>query len=312
MRARSYQKALAKLGADVHYVTAGLASYSTMPTFRETYGEFVPERQKSISTERYEGYTVHYVPYTMQFNYVRMQRVYSVLNHLKPDIVQTFSTISWTPLDAAILKPWLGYKLFTGNHTTASVFPLAQRSSSRWEPERLKNTFTREFCGQIVSMFAEKCYAATIDCADVAIRFLGVPTKKVDIIPLGVDTEVFFPAITPALVNERAKTRCELGYEPNKVVCIYTGRFADDKNPLLLAKAVERLILAGRPFCSLFFGDGVQYNEIQKCVGATVRKFVPFAELAKYYRAADIGCVADAGINVHARCRCVWTSPCRE
>jgi glycosyltransferase involved in cell wall biosynthesis len=282
-------KALAKLGADVHYVTAGLPSYSTMPAFSETYGEFVPERQKNISTERFDGYTVHYVPYKIQLNYVRMQGVYALLSQLKPEIVQTYSTISWTPFDAAILKPWLGYKLFTGNHTTASVFPLAQRPSSRWERQRLKNTFTREFCGQFVSMFAEKCYAATIDCADVAVRFFGVPTAKVDVIPLGVNTDIFFPATTPSLANERAETRRELGFEPTDTVCIYTGRFADDKNPLLLAKAVERLIAAGRPFRSLFFGAGMQYKEIQQCVGATVRKFVPFAELAKYYRCADIG-----------------------
>jgi glycosyltransferase involved in cell wall biosynthesis len=282
-------KALAHLGADVHFVTAGLPSYSAMPDFQETYRDSMFEPQKAVMTERYEGYTIHYLPYKTSFNYVRMEGLSRKLRELRPDIVQTFPTVSWTPLEAALLKPWYGYKLFTGNHTTASVFPLAQRTSSRWEPERLKNTLTRELCGHIVSMFAEKCYAATVDCADVAVRFFGVPEGKIDVIPLGVDTETFFPATTPELIDERAAVRGELGFAPDSIVCIYTGRFSEGKNPLLLAKAVEKLDSTGLPFRSLFFGDGVQFKEIAKCGGATVRKFVPFHQLAKYYRAADIG-----------------------
>src|ERR1017187_6741158 len=186
-------KALAQLGADVHYVTAGLPPYNAMPNFPETYGEFISEAQKGVTTERHEGYTVHFLPYRMQFGYVRMQGLYAKLRELNPDIVQTFATISWTALDAALIKPRLGYKFFVGNHTTASVFPLAQRVSSRWERDRIKNTLTRELCGRVVSVFAEKCYAATVDCADVAVRFFGVPAPKIDTIPLGVDTDTFFP-----------------------------------------------------------------------------------------------------------------------
>jgi len=35
--------------------------------------------------------------------------------------------------------------------------------------------------------------------------------------------------------------RTQLGFAPSDIVCVYTGRFGADKNPLLLAKAIARL-----------------------------------------------------------------------
>lgn len=213
-------KALAKLGAEVHYVTAGLPAYTMMADFKETYGKFPAGLGPGTKKEEYEGYTVHFLPHRIQLGYVRMLGILEKLREIKPDIVQTFSPISWGPLNAALIKRRLGYGLFTGNHTTASVFPLARRSSHPWEMERIKNLLTRTICGRFVSLSTEKCYAATTDCGYVATTFLGVPEDKIDVLPLGVDTDVFFPAVSTKDIQERADVRKELGFAPDDILCI--------------------------------------------------------------------------------------------
>jgi glycosyltransferase involved in cell wall biosynthesis len=148
---------------------------------------------------------------------------------------------------------------------------------------------TRSLPGWLVSLFTEKCYAITSDCAEVAARFFGVPRNKIDICPLGVDTEIFKPISSPDERQARFQTRQRLGFSDSDIVCVYTGRLGEDKNPLLLARAVAQLIAAGEPFRGLFVGNGVQAQAIQSCSGSVTHAFVPVQELGDLYRAADIG-----------------------
>jgi glycosyltransferase involved in cell wall biosynthesis len=74
-------------------------------------------------------------------------------------------------------------------------------------------------------------------------------------------------------------------------VCIYTGRFSKDKNPLCLAKAITQLTTEGWPFRGLFVGNGpaADVEAIRACRGCVIQPFVPTCELPPYYWAADIG-----------------------
>ena len=98
----------------------------------------------------------------------------------------------------------------------------------------------------------------------------------------------FKPPEEPELAQRRVEVRARLGYHPDNMVCIYTGRFTEDKNPLALAQAVDQLAVARRPVYSLFIGDGPQKTAIEACRNAQVVPFMRHRELADYYRAADI------------------------
>ena len=63
---------------------------------------------------------------------------------------------------------------------------------------------------------------------------------------------------------------------------------AEMKNPLLLAKAIQRLRGEGRNFKGLFIGDGVQRAEIEKYADCVVLDFMRFNDLGDYYRSVDI------------------------
>jgi glycosyltransferase involved in cell wall biosynthesis len=201
-------------------------------------------------------------------------------------VVQTFSHVTFAPIQIALHKQGSDHLLFTGNHMTASVFPLAQSKSKWWHRASLINLFMRKLPGVYVSRHIVKCFGATSDCSRVATEFLGVPREKIVTIPLGVDTDIFHPSESD---KDKESERVDLGYSPDDIVCIYTGRFTKDKNPLLLAQAVDALADVDNRFKGLFFGAGEQREAIGKCRNVKIMGFVPFHNLAKYYRLADIG-----------------------
>lgn len=280
--------ALAAAGAEVHLITTRLAPYFRIAEFAQTYGQFV-ETGGDAEIEDYRGVRVHYLPHRRQFGHVRMQGLGARLAVIRPDIVQVHQAIGWIPLDAAIAKRRLGFKFFSGTNYTKSVFPLANREHSIFDREFLKTMLLRGVPGRFISKASEKCYAATVDCADVATRFFGVERAKVDICPLGVDTTIFFPRRSHTDEQARQHFRAELGVEPSEIMCIYSGRFTEDKNPLLLAQAVVKLRQEGRPVRGLFVGNGPQVTAIAACDGCIVRAFVPVTELGNVFRASDIG-----------------------
>jgi glycosyltransferase involved in cell wall biosynthesis len=141
--------------------------------------------------------------------------------------------------------------------------------------------------GKLLSGSYKRCYAATVDAKLVAEKYMGVPPEKCVVTPLGVDTHVFKPSTDPTLRQER-KTR--LGFDSSDFVVLYTGRFAYDKNPLLLAKAID--LLQKKSYTrikGLFVGSGDQKKDIESCAACTIVDFVPYFELYQFYQIADLG-----------------------
>lgn len=284
-------KSMAKLGVDVHVVTTNLLPYYQTKDFERTYSALIKkEDQNNDETiQEFDGYKIHRLRYKKSLGYTRLLGLKKKLEELNPDVVQTFASVGWIPLDASLLKTYLKYKLFVTNHTTASVFPLAQQKKRWWHKDYLKNFLVRWLPGRLASFSSEKCYVATPDCADIAFRFLGIQKSKINICPLGVDTDIFGPCQSFEELQERARWRKKFGFSESDIVCIYTGRFSTDKNPALLAQAIEQLTAKGEPFKGLFVGNGVQEEEIRNTAGCQVHPFVNVKELNKFFWMADIG-----------------------
>lgn len=274
---------------DVHYVTAGLPVYHNIADFERTYGEFQKSAPPVGSTRQVEDYTVHFIDWKRTAAGIKMIDLGEKLAELQPDIVQTFQHVAWAPLDAALWQRKVGYRLFTGNHTTASVFPLANRKTNYLDRMWLKEFVRRGIPGRFISSRMELCYGATVDCSDVAHRFLGVPSNKLKTLPLGVDTDIFHPSIDDAQYQQSRTLRNQLGVADHEIMCVYTGRFTPDKNPLLLAQAVAELRASGSPYRAVFFGEGPQREAIGSMEGTVVHPFVHYNQLGTLFRAADIG-----------------------
>lgn len=280
-------KYFGRMGHETHLITADLAGNTWLPSFNNVYGSFAKSLPAGFSRTQ-DDHTLHVLPHTITAGYERIVGLGEKLNHLRPDVVQTTTPIGWNTLQAARYKFKLGYKLFTGNHHHASVFPLAQRPDSL-SRERIACFIKRTVPGRMVGLVTEKCYAITTDCADVAVRFFGVPSQKVDVCSLGVDTDLFSRTFLDSEQQGRATQRRELGFADTDIVCIYSGRFTDDKNPLLLAQAIDELARHGERFRGLFVGNGPQSESIKAFSASVIHPFVDVKELPQLFRAADIG-----------------------
>ncbi len=186
-------KYFARLGVETHVVASDLPCYYRQQADSKVYNGFIEPLQPG-SVEVGDGFTLHILGHKKTFGHMRMTGLREKLGWIRPDIVQTSTPIGWIALDAARFKASFGYKLFTGSHHHASVFSLATNPAPLWSAERLKCLALRTIPGRMVSQVTEKCHAITEDCADVAARFFGVPRSKLEICPLGVDTELFHPA----------------------------------------------------------------------------------------------------------------------
>jgi glycosyltransferase involved in cell wall biosynthesis len=281
---------MGELGIDMHVITLDLPPYYMFPDVRKAYDEFSSEKLVPGTTEQMDGFQLHIVGHRKQLGYVRGVGLKEKIAELKPDIVQTMAAISWIPVDCAVLKRKLGFKLFTASHYTASVFPLATAGLPKYHPQMIKAFLTRFLHGRWVSWHTERFYGATSDCTDVAVRFFGVEPKKTAQSELGVNTSVFYPATTEEDREASKQIRERFNISDDEIFVLYTGRFFPEKQPIVLAHAIAKLQAMGEPYRAVFMGSGEQKDGIEACDGCTVSPFVPFVELGSYFRAADIGC----------------------
>jgi alpha-1,6-mannosyltransferase len=109
------------------------------------------------------------------------------------------------------------------------------------------------------------------------------------LVPLGVNTRNFSPA-----PDDSAETREGLGIEPGRLLLLYVGRLAPEKNTAKLFEAFA-ILAKRRPgeFELLVIGDGPQREQLRRLEAETrsvksIRYCTDPLELARYYRAADL------------------------
>ena len=113
--------------------------------------------------------------------------------------------------------------------------------------------------------------------------------RNVRFVRLGVNTAVFKP-----VPDDRAATRQSLGVDRGRILLLYAGRLAREKNTQTLLRAFEILHLRRQnKFHLVIIGDGPQRDKVRKLqrrLGniSWISYCADSIDLARYYRAADL------------------------
>lgn len=284
-------KALSSLGHEVYLITTNAQVYFNSPCYSQTYEPFLGPGIVDCCMKEIDGYMLHRLPFVRwkMNRLIQIKGLYSRLLEIRPHVVQVLDVSCLSTLQAALISMMFEFKLFGESHIHASVF-IANDNRMR-----LVNTMKWFVYGNTIGRYNnarfEKCYPISSDAADIVVKYFGISRKKIKMCSLGVDTDFFKPPNSDSSYQVRAAFRDELTFKPSEIVCVYTGRLTEDKNPLCLAKAIDLLVEKGRPFRGLFVGNGTEeyVSLIRQCRGCVVHPFVPMDELPKFYWSSDVG-----------------------
>ena len=281
-------RALAKRGHDVHIITSRGKVFFNDPLYKKTYEKFFgPPVEPKGKYKLAENLTLHRLDFAIIAKTFYFFDLANTLREIKPDVVHMLDVISPFTLQFFYYGRRMKFNVYTANHYVLSVLSVHKEWDKAFSLLKMEWLLFKVLPGKLLSGYYRRCYAATVDAKFVAEKYMGVPPEKCYVTPLGVDTDVF-RKITD--VNEIEGRRKTYGLTKSDFVVLYTGRFAPDKNPLILAKAIDQLQKSGhRHIKGLFVGSGEQKNEIQACEACSIVDFVPYHELYKFYQIADIG-----------------------
>jgi glycosyltransferase involved in cell wall biosynthesis len=281
-------KALHDLGCEVHVVTSDMQIYATNERlYKDVYEPNLGPPMVSPGVKRLNGFTLHRLKHYRSRYGVGLVDLDEKLRNIKPDIVYLFEINTEHTLQVVNLKQELHYKIYTESRLHRSVYQPPKTIKSK-----LRHYFRETLKWRKIGCSFEKCYPTAPDVMFVITKYFGQSKDKCVLSSLAVDTTVFKPVKTKEEEIRRTQTRNELGFEDDDIVCIYTGRFTDDKGPVILAKAIDYLQhISETSFKGLFIGagDSIQLQEIESCSGCSIHPFVKSNELVKFYQAADIG-----------------------
>jgi glycosyltransferase involved in cell wall biosynthesis len=280
-------RAMAKLGHDVHIITSTAQVYYNHEFYEKAYQKYLGDPIQPVGSFEVDNVHVHRLPFFNIKSKIILKGLILKVNSINPDVVTTFEHVSIDTLKLSFLKIFKKYKLFTSNHAVLSVYPTAKNWSQLSFTKKAVWFFTEWIPGRFTNLFIEKCFAVTIDAAQIAVEYRGVSKNKVKVTTLGVDTDAFHP-------NEidKLNVRKKWNFADDEIVCIFTGKLIVQKQPVLVAQAIAILAKKGYKIKGFFVAEGPLKDEVLSYDNCQIIDLQPFKELPSFFRMADIAIFA--------------------
>jgi len=274
-------KAQQKHGHDVTIVTS--ERYFPFPNYCQAYAKLLGNR--ILRKGEFAEYGIKVIRKAVLFEYnqfLLLKDLKRTLIDLSPDLIISHCLefpVAWQT--ARIKAKYL--------RNTKMIF------DSHSGTYRKRNHRKRQFIGWAWQLFmrrlllkvASKIVAVSDDGKSTLEKYFGLTSADIDVVPLGVDTDLFQRDI-----EERRKVRAGYGIGANDILGITTGKIGEFKGTRQLLDALPRLFdeYASLKFIFVVFpGDEKLMTRIRtlnpgRCF---LSDSVPAEILAKYYSAAD-------------------------
>jgi glycosyltransferase involved in cell wall biosynthesis len=275
-----------KMGHDVCVVTSD--RYAPLPDFSGTMGKILGQRYVGHGVFDEEGLRVVRLPMLLEFaSDNALLGLKSALADFSPDVVHAHGVSAPTTLLTIICKVFLHYKVVVDCHMDYSL-----ESKSKVRRTIFYLLSRNPVCRWILSK--ADGYIAVAQSAKLWLsREWGIPDDKIQVIPLGADTAVFFPSSV-----KREMMRKRLGVGKRDILIVYAGKLVPEKDIEILLWASALLSQAHRNTKLLIIGDGPReyVDELRQVISRCKMRqnvfFHPFQHrtvLPDYYNAGDIG-----------------------
>ncbi|MBK7130556.1 MAG: glycosyltransferase family 4 protein [Crocinitomicaceae bacterium] len=278
-------RALAQKGCDVHIVTSTSQKFSTSADYKNTYETFLGPPYTDEGVYQENGVTIHRLPVTFFKTEVLPKKVFKTLRKIKPDVVHIFDIGSLLTFKLAVFSLFLKYKFINSNHIHYSVFPMFRSWKNMSWIKKTKWKLLHTLPGKFIYRQTYLSICPHEEGRELSILFFGFKRNKTLVKSLSVDTQVYHPIS----LRDKNELKMKYGFVENDFVLVYSGRFSEDKNPLVLAKAVEILNKNNSKIKGLFIGNGPQEDEIKSRESCVIHPFTNQETLSKLYAMSDVG-----------------------
>jgi len=221
------------------------------------------------------------------YHQIWLSKLYATIKKLHPDVVHMHNCGNVSALRISLIKRKLNFNLLCDEHSHLSI--MRKRNFIKRNIARIQKIAIRNILKNTDSFVA-----IAPDVRNVMTDIYGLPKKGISIIPLGVDTNLFY-----FCERSRNEIRQKFGIGENVSVIVYAGKLIPDKGPHILVKsALDILRNKKAELKVLLIGNGnrnyieIIKNEIKLSKFNSYfiwHKFVEKTELYKFYSAADVG-----------------------
>jgi len=272
----------AKRDNEVYVITSD--RYAPVPNYEESWGGFLGPRLQGTGREVRNGITIIRLKSLAEWGTRPwIADLISTVREIKADVVLVHGSTSLTAFRVVLSRKKLGVPVFIDNHM---VFSECRGGVSGAAFYWVLKGFNKVFQHRV-----EKYYGVAQECVDVLLSREGIDPSRVKLLPLGVDTEIFFP------MDDRLSLRKSLGIPQEAIVLLQTGKLTRVKGPDILAAAAFQLMRENENIHLVFLGgmdeairavisDIFSENECRSRL-----HLFPFAtthELNRYFNTADV------------------------
>jgi glycosyltransferase involved in cell wall biosynthesis len=274
----------ARLGHDVEIITSDrIPDY---PGFDRLLGGIFRSRILGAGTCEQDGIRIHRLPCLESAGQVYLVGLRSKLKVIGPDIVQSHGAFSPSTIQTILYSKRLGYRLFIDDHS----------HKTNYHAEGLVRRSYVSILRVIYRITDEsiECFMPVTDSArEILMSELKIPTKKIELFPLGADTRRF-----KKLAQLRESGRSKYGIADETVVIVSAGKFTESKDVDVLIKAFGQIVKRNQNAMLLLVGNGAEryMSRLKEIADGVVPRekvrfidFVRNADLPIIYNSSDIG-----------------------
>ena len=279
-----------KMGHDVYVIASDmLYPFSNIEKMFKDSGIKYTGRKRKDRLSIIDGLKVYWLPHYIEYNdFILCRGVKKTLEKIKPDIVFAHESRQGLTCQAAFYKDNLGFKLVVDQHDFYHKIPGKIKTLLR----NIEYFGFRKFLIDYNLRKADKIIAVTKPTREFLIKSHKVNPKKIELIELGVDTDLYCHR-----KNEAIKLRKKLGIKEDEVILMFVGTIFRRKNLELLMNAFNEiykdykttLLIVGE-------GDKEYMNELRSLAKKLnlgnkmiFNGFAKRKELPIYYSMADVG-----------------------